>query len=253
MKKKEEEKIKTKDNSQTNAPSFTNRVDEWLANFQKVPTSEKIFFAQHLSLMVKSGLPLTKGLDALAKQTKNKRFQKIIYSISRDINKGDTLTEGLKKYPKIFNNLFVNIISAGEASGTLEKSLKYLYSQLKKEHQLNNKVKGALIYPIIIFISMSVIGVGVMVYVIPKFITIFKDVQVELPLMTRLLIKFNDFIMANGVMLGIIISISAVILIKFIRTPVGKRYFHILILKIPIISLIVKKINLARFSQTMST
>jgi len=248
-----EEKTKTKDNIKPDSDSFINKVNNWTANFQKVSASEKIFFAQHLSLMVKAGLPLTKGLDALAKQTKNKRFQKIIYNISRDINQGDTLSEGLKKYPKIFNNLFINIIAAGEATGTLEKSLNYLYLQIKKDHQLNNKVRGALIYPAIIFIAMSAIGTVVMIYVIPKFISIFKDVKMELPIMTRLLIKFNDFVMANGIIIAIISFVSIVILVRFIKTPMGKKYFHILILKVPIISSIVKKINLARFSQTMST
>jgi len=248
-----EETIKKQDDSQKDASSFTTSANDWLAKFQRIPASEKIFFAQHLALMIKTGLPLTKGLEALAKQTKNRRFQKIIFNISRDINKGGTLANGLKKYPTIFNNLFINIVAAGETSGTLEKSLKYLYSQLKKENQLNNKVRGAMLYPAIIFIAMSVIGMGVMVYVIPKFINIFEEVEMELPIMTRLLIIVNNFILTNGLMVLIMFIVTIIILVKFIKTETGKKYFHYTLLKIPIISSIIKKVNLAHFSRTMST
>ncbi|MFA5318379.1 MAG: type II secretion system F family protein [Patescibacteria group bacterium] len=248
-----EETIQKQDNIEEKKSGLNNRANDWFSKFQRIPASEKIFFAQHLALMIKTGLPLTKGLQALAKQTRNIRFQKIIFNISSDINKGGTLADGLRKYPSIFNNLFVNIIAAGEASGTLEKSLKYLYSQLKKEHQLTSKIKGAMLYPMVIFISMSVIGAGVMVYVVPKFITIFQDVQIELPIMTRLLIKFNNFILTHGLMVLIISLIAAAVFIRIIKTKAGKKYFDSFLLKMPIISVIIKKINLARFSRTMST
>jgi len=244
---------KKQNNSEETKTGLNSRVNNLFCKFQCIPASEKIFFAQHLALMIKSGLPLTKGLEALAKQTKNLRFQKIIFNISSDINKGGTLADGLKKYPAIFNNLFVNIVAAGETSGTLEKSLKYLHSQLKKEHQLTSKIRGAMLYPMVIFISMSVIGTGVMIYVIPKFITIFQDVQIELPIMTRLLIKFNGFILAHGLAVLIVSLITIAVFIKLIRTKTGKKYLDSFLLKIPIISMIIKKINLARFSRTMST
>ena len=107
--------------------------------------------------------------------------------------------------------------------------------------------------PMVIFISMSVIGTGVMIYVIPKFITIFQDVQIELPIMTRLLIKFNGFILAHGLAVLIVSLITIAVFIKLIRTKTGKKYLDSFLLKIPIISMIIKKINLARFSRTMST
>lgn len=244
----EEEKKPTNNNQ-----NFLNQVDDFLLRFQRIPSSEKIFFIQHLGTMTKAGISLAKALEALAKQTKNKRFKKIINDIHHKVEKGQTLHESLKSYPKIFNELFVNMVEAGEISGKLEDVLKQLYLQLKKEHQLRGKIRGALMYPMVIFVAMTGIGAGVMIFVVPKLVGIFEGINMELPLMTRILIAVSNNIVKHGLLVAVGIVIFLVIIIRILRTYQGRYYWQMVILKIPIIAPIVKKINLARFARTMSS
>lgn len=246
MPKEEKQPIKQEDD-------FIQQVNAWLSRFQRISMSEKLFFIQHLGVMIKAGISLAKALEMLAKQTTNKRFKKIIYEIYKSVNKGDTLADALKPYGNVFDELFVNMIAAGEVSGTLEDVLKQLYLQLKKNHQLIGKIRGALLYPIIIFIAMSLIGTGVMIFVVPKFISIFEEVEMELPIMTQILITVSNYVSNNGfkVLIGLVLTLF--IIIRILKAPRGKYWWHLFILKMPIISSIVVKINLARFSRTISS
>src|SRR3990167_3041353 len=128
-------KQKTADGN--NAPKNT---ENWLLRFQPISVSEKIFFVQHLGVMVKAGISLAKALEMLAQQTANKRFQAVIQNLHQDVNKGGTLAAALKRYPGVFDELFANMVAAGEASGTLEEVLKSIYLQLKRNHQLTTKI-----------------------------------------------------------------------------------------------------------------
>lgn len=228
-------------------------VNDWLLRFQRISVTEKLFFVQHLSVMIKAGISLAKALEMLAKQTANKRFQKVVDQLYQTVNKGDTLAAALKKYPDVFDELFANMVAAGEASGTLEEVLKGLYLQLKRNHQLVTKIRGALMYPLIILFAMGVIGAGVMIFVVPKFISIFKDADIELPLMTKILIAVSDAIVNNGLLVTIITLITLIIIIKLSSMPTVKSWWHWLFLKLPVLGPIVKKINLARFARTMSS
>ena len=228
-------------------------INDWLMRFQRVSATEKLFFVQHLGVMIKAGISLAKALEMLAKQTTNKRFQKVIYQLYQDVNKGDALAAALKKYPDVFDELFANMVAAGEASGTLEEVLKSLYLQLKRNHELASKIRGALMYPLVILFAMTMIGAGVMIFVVPKFISIFKDANIELPLMTKILIAASDAIVNNGLMATIVTLIALIIIIKLSSLPAVKSGRHWLFLKLPILGPIVKKINLARFARTMSS
>ncbi|NCQ16358.1 hypothetical protein GW814_01725, partial [Candidatus Falkowbacteria bacterium] len=174
-----------------------NKINLFLQKLTSVPLAEKLFFIQHLGIMLKAGISLSTALKTLAKQTTNKRFARIIADISRNVEKGVSFTESLKPHEKIFGQLFINMIESGEISGKLEEVLKRLYLQFKKNHELVSKVKGALIYPIVILIAMSGIGTFMMIAVVPKITAMFKDFNAELPLATKLLIKFSDSLVAN--------------------------------------------------------
>ncbi len=248
---KEDKKIKSKDKDKK--PSTLKNMDDLLLKFQRIPNAEKIFFVQHLSTMIKSGISLAKALDGLSRQTQNKRFKKVIKSIAESVERGQSLTDSLKPYDNIFNELFINMVRAGEVSGKLEDVLKQLYKQMKKEHKLRAKVRGALTYPAVIFVAMVGIGMGVMIFVVPKMIGIFDGVDMELPLMTRILISISDFITNNGIITVVSFVLIIFAIMKIIKTKKGKYYFNLGILKMPIISGIIKKINLARFARTMSS
>lgn len=230
-----------------------NKINLFLQKLTSVPLAEKLFFIQHLGIMLKAGISLSTALKTLAKQTTNKRFARIIADISRNVEKGVSFTESLKPHEKIFGQLFINMIESGEISGKLEEVLKRLYIQFKKNHELVSKVKGALTYPIVILIAMGGIGTFMMIAVVPKITAMFKDFNAELPLATKLLIKFSDSLIANGLLYLVALIVVILTIVRLIKTKRGRYAFHGLLLKLPVFSPIIKKINLARFARTTSS
>lgn len=228
-------------------------LNKYFNSFRKISLKEKIFFTKNLSVMLKAGLSLGQALHALAEQTSNPKFKKILKEVEEKVKKGQSFADSLKDYPKTFSQLFVSMIKSGETAGNLEDVLKQLHKQMSRDHELISKIKGAMIYPIIVVSAMIGIGTAMVIFVIPKFITIFEEVEAELPLPTRILIYLSNFITNNGffILLGLIILIS--MLIYFFRTPRGKRILHQIFLSLPIVSTIVKKVNLARFTRTLSS
>jgi len=238
---------------QKSAKNIMVAINSFLTKFSSIPISEKLFFVQHLSIMLKAGISLSVALKTLAKQTSNKRFAGIINDISRNVEKGVSFTESLRPHEKIFGQLFVSMIESGEISGKLEEVLKRLYIQFKKNHELVSKVKGALTYPAVILVAMGGIGTFMMIAVVPKITAMFKDFNAELPLPTKLLIKFSDSLVTYGLLYLIGLVIFIIILVQFGKTSKGKYIFHGLLLKLPIFAPIIKKINLARFARTISS
>ncbi len=233
--------------------SLMDKVNNFLLIFSWVPLKEKLFFVQYLGIMLKSGISLAGGLKTLSAQTPNKRFAKIIGEIADSVEKGVSFTESLKPHQKIFGELFVNMIEAGEVSGKLENVLIQLYTQLKKQHELVSKVKGAMTYPAVIIVAMVGIGTFMMVKIVPQMVGMLKEFNAELPLATRILIAVSDAIVNNGMMVAGILVVSILVIIQIMRTYRGRYYWQTIVLHMPIISPIVKKVNLAKFSRTIST
>jgi len=225
----------------------------YLNNLLPIPIAEKIFFVQHLGVMIKSGISLAQAIKALSVQTRNKRFAKTISEIQKKVEAGQALGDVLSGYPRIFNELFINMIKAGEVSGKLEEALAQLYVQMKKDHDLVSKIKSALTYPVIIIIAMIGIGVFMILLIVPKITTLFDDISAELPLATKMLITLSDFTVAYLPFIGIALIALAVGFFYSIKKEKGKKIFHAFLLKFPIIGGIVRKINLARFARTLSS
>jgi len=218
-----------------------------------IPFSEKVFFISNLRVMVRSGLSLSDAFKTLAEQTTNRRFKKILNEIKENIEAGQTLTECLARYPAVFSKTFVSMVSAGEVSGTLEANLEELSAQLKKEHELRSRLKAALSYPVVVVVATVGIIIILMVYVLPKLLDIFSSFDATLPLPTRILIASVNFTKNHGfVVLIAVITITAGIC-WFNRTLLGKKIFHKAYLTMPIIGKLVQKVNLARFSRTLSS
>ncbi|MEA2065023.1 MAG: type II secretion system F family protein [Patescibacteria group bacterium] len=226
-------------------------LDNYIIRFQRIPLSEKLFFVQHLRVMMRAGVPLARALSTLSLQSSNKRFQMILTDLKNRIEKGNGFAESLKKHKKIFGELFINIIKAGEVSGKLEDALEQLFIQTKKDYEIRSKVRGAMIYPIIIVLAMLSIGGLMIVFIIPKITQIFQASGVELPLPTRILIGVSDFVIMHKILAPSVIIILICGFFAAIRTEKGKLYFHIILLRLPIFSKILKKINLARFCRTL--
>lgn len=224
-----------------------------LSRFTSVSLRDKIVFAKNLQIMLKTGLSLAKALNILATQSDNQKFKKILLEIQTGIEQGGTFASALKKHPKEFNELFVSMIESGELAGNLEEVLDYLQTQMKKDHELIAKVRGALIYPAVVVVAMVGIGIGLMVFVIPRLISIFEELKTDLPLPTKVLIGLSNFLTSQGlwVILGAVLLFFLVRFIK--KTSQGKKFFHYLMLRAPVMGPIVHKINLARFARTLSS
>jgi len=233
--------------------SLTDKVNKFFLRLSRVPLKEKLFFVQHLSIMLKAGISLSAALKTLAEQSESKSFSGILKDISSKVEKGIGFAESLKPYQKIFGELFINMVESGEVSGKLENVLNRLYVQLKKQHELISKVKGALTYPAVIIFAMGGIGVFMMVMVVPKITAMFDELEAELPLPTKILITVSNAIINNGLLSAIGLALFVFTFWQILRTYKGKYYFQAILLKAPIISSIIKKINLARFARTVSS
>lgn len=232
-------------------------VEEFFAalsrRFLRVKLPQKIFFTENLRVMIKAGLSLTEALRTLALQTEQPGFKAVILALQADVEKGQSLSIALSRHARLFEPIFINMIASGEVSGTLEKTLEQLTTQMRKDYDLVSKVKGAMTYPLVVLSATVLIGIAMMIFVVPQILSIFDEMgSAELPLPTRILIAVTDFFKRDWPfallgLLGLIFGFT-----WFIKRPFGKRLWHGTVLGMPIIGPIVKKINLARFTRTLS-
>lgn len=233
--------------------SLFEKLNNFVLKLSRIPLKERLFFVQHLNVMLRAGISLSKGLDTLSLQTSNKYFAKILSDVSKKVDGGESFGEALKPYENIFGEMFVSMVEASEVSGKLEEVLEQLFIQMKKEHKLFSKIKGALTYPAVIIMAMMGIGTFMFVFVIPKITDMFATFDAELPLPTKILIKTSNIIAANGLISLLVFILVVTLFVKTIKTKKGKYYFQAILLNFPIISPIIKKINLARFSRNISS
>jgi type IV pilus assembly protein PilC len=218
-----------------------------------VSLTEKIIFIRNLQVMIASGLPLPRGLKTLAAQSKSKKFKKALLEIGEEIIKGKSFSESLTKYPDIFSELFQNMVKVGEESGTLEEALKVLTRQMEREHELKSKIKGAMIYPMVIISAMIGIGILMLIVVIPKLAETFNELNIELPLTTKLVIGLGTFLAEKWYLAILIIVFFAFLFWRGLKTKEGKKIIDTLTLKIPVISPIIRKTNSAYTMRTLSS
>lgn len=218
-----------------------------------VSLTEKIMFARNLRVMIAAGVSFPRALRILANQTKNKKFRKTLLDIREEITKGKTFSDGLSKYPNIFSELFISMIKVGEETGTLEEVLRVLTQQMEKEHEIKSKIKGAMIYPAVIVFAMACIGILMLIVVVPKLAAVFSELEVELPLTTKIVIATGIFLSKFWFSLPLGILILLLLFRMALKTRTGKLVFDTLILKIPIITPIIKKTNSAHTVRTLSS
>lgn len=229
------------------------KISSFFERLQRIPATQKIFFVNNLEVMMRTGFSIGRALGVLAAQTNSKLLKRIILDLKIQVESGITLSKALEKHKKHFSELFVNMIAAGETSGKLDEVLKRLAVQMRKDHALIAKIKGALTYPVIIVVAMIGVGVVMMIYVIPQLSTVFSEAGAELPLITRLLMAASNFISKQGlwVLIGLIGAIFGIR--RLLKTKRGKYVYDKLLLKLPIFAPIIKKVNLARFSRSLNS
>ena len=218
-----------------------------------VSLTDKMMFTRNLQVMISAGLSLPKALQVLALQGKSKIFKKAILDIKEEVIKGHNFSDSLKKYPNIFSELFQNMIKVGEEAGNLEEVLGILSKQMDREHELKSKIIGALMYPAIIIIAMIGIGILMLVMVVPSIAETFEDLGTELPATTQFIIGLGAFL-AEKWYLSVIGTIIFVNFLWFgLKSKKIKKEIDRILLKLPIVSALIKKTNSATTVRTLSS
>ena len=221
---------------------------------QGVPEKDIVVFTRQFATMIDAGLPIVQCLDILASQSPHKNFQKVLYDVKAQVESGDTLSAALRKHPRVFNELYTNLVQAGEVGGILDTILDRLALYIEKAMKLKGQVKGAMVYPIAILVVAILVVVLLLWKVIPVFENMFKDFGGgALPKPTQIVINFsNAFVdhafLIMGTMIGSVIGFSA-----SLRTKKGRAIFDKFILKTPILGPVLRKVAVARFTRTMGT
>lgn len=225
---------------------------EFDISLKGVNITQKLVFARYLSVMLQSGLTISEALDIIHDQSSGK-FKRIVADIQAAVRAGNSLSSALAKFPKVFSNLFVSSSYAGEKSGTLEKNLGNIADQLKKDKELRSKIKAAMIYPIIVIIATGALGLAMAFLVLPKITPLFKGMDMELPLTTKILIWFSELVEAHGAWLFFGSIFGTIFVFWFFRRSFMKPFTHFVILRIPIIKNISAHTNLASVCRTLGT
>jgi len=219
----------------------------------KVKQADIILFARQFSTMIDAGLPIIQCLDILYTQQNNATFRKMLKVIKEAVEGGATLAEALKKFPKHFDDLFVNMIAAGEAGGILDAILRRLAAYMEKTAKLKSKVKGAMTYPIVTLIIAVLVLAVILVFVIPVFEEMFADFGGELPAPTRIVVATSEMVKSKILYIIIATIIFIIAYKKFYSTEKGRDVMDGLILKFPVFGDLLRKVAVAKFTRTMGT
>lgn len=218
-----------------------------------VPTKTKVVFTRQLATMIDAGLPLVQCMEILGGQEPNPEFRKILLSVKSSIESGSTFADALGKHPTVFDNLFVNLVSAGEMGGILDTILNRLAVYMEKAMKIRQKVKSAMKYPVTVLIVSITITMFLLVKVIPTFGDMFKSMGKELPALTAYLIDLSDKTIKNLPTVILVIVLVGAAFIWAIRTPRGKLIWHSFLLKLPVFGDLLRKAAVAKFTRTLGT
>lgn len=224
-------------------------LDLW----RHVSVSDKMFFTQHLEVMVRAGVPLMGALNVLSEQTNKKFFRQTILDVRDDIEKGSTLAEAMGKHKKIFGDLYINMVNVGEISGNLEEVLRLLSTQIKKEKELLTKVRGALVYPSIILLIMIGVGLIMLFYVMPKLFVVFEELQVPLPFLTQMFINISKFLIAQWWIMPVGAGVIGISIWLSRSVPQMKNLWNFVIFHLPLVGKLIKKMNIGRVTRTLNS
>jgi type IV pilus assembly protein PilC len=219
----------------------------------KVKNKDIVIFTRQFSTMIDAGLPLVQGLNILAEQNPNPTFKSILRQLTKDVEGGSTLAEAMKKHPKVFDNLFVNLIAAGEVGGILDTILQRLATFIEKAEELKSRIKGALTYPIVVIAIAFIVIAVILIFVIPVFQDMFASFGSALPAPTQLVVAMSDFMKGNihWIILAIIAFVFA--FKQYANTKGGRKTIDTWSLKLPVFGDLLKKTAVARFTRTLGT
>jgi type IV pilus assembly protein PilC len=219
----------------------------------KVSTKDLVVFTRQFATMIDAGLPLVQCLDILSSQQENKGFKAVLTQVKGDVESGSTFADALKKHPKVFDNLYVNLVAAGEVGGILDTILNRLAAYIEKAMKLKSQVKGAMVYPISIITIAAVVIIGLLVFVIPIFASMFADFGQALPMPTQIVIAMSDFLQRWWWLMGASAYGAFFGFKKYYATEGGKKVVDELVLKLPVFGDLLRKVAVAKFTRTLGT
>jgi type IV pilus assembly protein PilC len=220
----------------------------------KVKDKDIVVFTRQFATMIDAGLPLVQALEILSTQVENKSFGKVLAQVKIDVESGSTYADALKKHPRVFSELYANMVAAGEAGGILDTILNRLAAYIEKAMKLKKKVKGAMVYPAVVSsIAVMVIAV-IMIFVVPTFSKMFTALGGTLPLPTRIVMNLSNFIAGIGGLLaaGAIVAI-VIFIVQFRKTEKGNHITDKILLRLPIFGMLINKVAVAKFTRTLGT
>jgi general secretion pathway protein F len=218
----------------------------------RVSPADLSLFTRQLATLVRAGLPLEESLLAVSQQTEKPRIQSIVLGVRARVMEGHTLADGFSDFPRVFPEIYRATVAAGEHSGHLDNILERLAEYTESREIIRQKVLGALMYPIVLTVMCSAIVTGLLVFVVPKVVSVFEQSKAKLPLSTRVLIGTSDFLRDWGIYLLIGLIVAVVLLRRWLRNPVARRQWHRLQLRMPIAGKLNRGFNTARFTRTFS-
>ncbi|MHC9540378.1 MAG: type II secretion system F family protein [Vulcanimicrobiota bacterium] len=228
---------------------------ETARKLQRVSLYALAVFTRQFSVLFNAGLPLTRGLDALARQTMSKKLSYAVMNVSHDIKSGFSLSKAMSKHPDVFSPVYISLVKAGEMAGALGETLDRLASLMEKENTLRKKVAASMVYPIFVFVFSIIVTLGLVFYIFPKFIAIFQGIDIEMPVPTKILIFITDSILNPLVFFPTVLGIIffSFLSMQYVKTPLGKRQKDRILLELPLIGKINKKVILSRFCRSLGT
>lgn len=223
---------------------------------KSVKSQDMVIFVRQLSTMISAGVPLSRGLSTLQESPSSPYFREVLGKVTKDVEAGTALGDAFAKYPRVFDEVFVNMVKAGEEGGILDEILKRLALQVEQNASIKKKIKGAMTYPIVILTVTIIAFFGIMFVIMPKIAKILTDLggpNAKLPIYTRVLLEISHICKSYAYIVLPLIAIIVYLVMRYIRTPKGKFQFHALMLRTPIVKTIVTKVAIARFSRTFSS
>lgn len=230
------------------------RRDKARISFRRgVSAGDLSLMTRQLATLVHSGLPLEEALQAVAEQSEKPRVKSIVLGVRAKVMQGHALADGLADFPAVFPDLYRATVAAGEHSGHLDTVLERLADYTETREQLRNRTLGALLYPLVLFVICSAIVFMLLTYVVPKIVTQFEHSKAQLPLLTRVLIAWSDFMREWGWLVGLILIGAIIGFLRWLRDPRARRRFHAFLLRVPLVGKVVRGTNTARFARTLAT
>lgn len=219
----------------------------------RITTKDKVVFTRQLSTLIGAGLPLSQSMRTLIEQTRNQRLRGVIQELIASIEGGHSLHESFSKHPEVFDKLFLALVAAGEASGTLDDALQRVANQQEKDAAITSKIRGAMTYPVIVMVVIAGVLAFMLITVVPQVEKLYRDLHQQLPFITQVIVSISNFVTQFWWLILLAVVVGLYLLIQYSRTEAGRRTLDVLKLNTPIIRGLFQRLYMARFNRTGQT